>query len=138
MRIDVSRVDVWAASIKDRVGGLAEKLDVLAEAGVDLEFVIARRAPEKPGTGVLFVTPIKGPKQIRAARKAGFEKTESLHGIKIATGNKPGYGAELAGRLADAGISLRGFSGAAIGNRAVLYLAFDSSADTNKAMRLLK
>ena len=138
MRVDVSRVDVWAAGIKDKPGGLAKKLDVLADAGVDLEFVIARRAPDKPGTGVVFVTPIKGPKQIRAAKKAGFEKTESLHGIKIATGHKPGYSAELAGRLADAGINLRGFSGAAISNRAVLYLAFDSSADTNKAMRLLK
>ena len=137
MKVDVSRVDVWAASIEDRPGGLAEKLGALAEAGVDLEFIIARRTPEKPGAGVVFVTPIRGPGQTRAARQAGFAKTESLHGIRVATGNKPGFGAELTRQLGDAGISLRGLSGAAIGNRAVFHLAFDSSADAGKAMRRL-
>jgi len=136
MRVDVSSVDVWAASIKDRPGALAEKLEALAQADVDLEFAIARRA--KPGKGVVFVTPIKGAKQIRAARKAGFEKTKSLRGVRVAAGNKPGLGAELTMRLADAGINLRGLSGAAIGNRAIFHLAFDSSDDANKAKRLLK
>ncbi len=138
MRMDISRVDVWAASIEDRPGGLAEKLNALAEAGADLEFIIARRTPEKPGTGVVFVTPIKGPRQIRTAKEVGFAKTESLHGVRIATGNKPGFGAEMMTQLAQAGINLRGLSGASIGNRAVLHLAFDSSSDANKAIRILK
>ena len=138
MKLDVSRVDVWAATIKDRPGGLAAKLDTLSGAGVDLEFIIARRAPEKPGTGVAFVTPIRGAKQLKAARKAGFKKTSSLHGLRIAAGNKPGLGAKLMGVLADAGINLRGLSGAAIGSRAIFHAAFDSAADTGKALRLLK
>lgn len=137
MRMDISRVDVWAASIKDRPGGLAEKLDALAQAGANLEFVIARRAPEKPGTGVVFVTPIKGVKQIKAAKQAGFEKTASLHELRIATADKPGLGAKLTKELGAAGISLRGFSGAAIGKRAIFHLAFDCNADANKAMRAL-
>jgi len=138
MRVDVSTVDVWAVSIDDKPGALAEKLDVLAKAGADLEFVIARRSHENPGKGVAFVTPIKGPRQIKASKEAGFEKTKSLQGIRVATGNKPGYAAELTARLAEAGINLRGLSGAAIGNRAIFHIAFDSSADANKAKRLLK
>ena len=139
MRIDISKVDVWAVSIQDKPGALSEKLDALAQAGADLEFVIARRSHEKPGKkGVAFVTPVKGPRQIRAARKVGFEKTKSLHGIRVATGNKPGYAAELTKLMADADINLRGLSGAAIGNRAIFHIAFDSSADANKAKRLLK
>jgi hypothetical protein len=138
MKLDISRVDVWAAGMEDRPGGLAEKLDALAQAGVDLEFIIARRAPDKPGTGVVFVTPIKGPAQIRAAKAAGFQKTESMQTVRIATGNKPGFGAELTRQLAAAGLNLRGLSGATIGNRAVFHLAFDSNADANKAMRQLK
>ena len=138
MRLDVSRVDVWVAALEDRPRGLAEKLQALAAAGVDLEFITARRAPDKPGTGVAFVAPIKGVRQIRAARQAGFEKSESLHAIRIDTGNKPGFGAELARILADAGLNLRGFSGSAIGNRALFYIAFDSSADASKAVRHLK
>lgn len=138
MKVDVSRVDVWAAGIEDRPGGLAEKLDVLAQADVDIEFIIARRSSSTPDTGVVFVTPIKGPRQIRAARKVGFEKTKSLHAIRVATGNKPGFSAELTKKLAEAGINLRGFSGATIENRAVIYLGFDTDADANKALRLLK
>ena len=138
MKMDVSRVDVWAANMEDKPGALAEKLDVLARANIDLEFVNARRAYEKPGTGVVFVMPIQGAKQIRAARKAGFEKTTSLHGIRIATGNKPGFSADLAHIVGDEGINLRAFSGASISNRAIFYLAFDSEADMKKAMRLIK
>ena len=137
MKVDVSRVDVWAASIEDRPGGLAEKLDVLAQADVDLKFIIARRSSSTPGTAVVFVTPIKGSKQARAARSVGFEKTKSLHAIRVATGNKPGFTAEMTKTLAKAGISLRGLSGASISNRAVFYFGFDSDADAGKAIRLL-
>jgi hypothetical protein len=138
MRVDVSRVDIWVASMEDRPGGLAEKLDILAKSDVDLEFVSARRAPDKPGEGVAFVAPIRGPKQTRAAKKAGFEKTKSLHGVRVATGNKPGFSAELTTKLAGAGINLRGMSGASISNRAIFYVAFDSEADANNAMRAFK
>jgi len=138
MKMDVSREEVWAASIEDRPGSLQEKLQVLAEAGVDLEFVIARRCPDKPGEAVVFVTPIQGAKQIRAARQIGFEKTKSLHGVRVCVANKAGVGAKLTHMLAEAGINLRGLSAAAIGNRAVFHLAFDSGKDAGKAIRVLQ
>jgi hypothetical protein len=81
MKIDITQVDVWAATIKDRPGGLAQKLDALAKAGANLEFLISRRTPEKPGEGVVFVTPIKGAKQVTAAKKAGFKKAQSLKSV---------------------------------------------------------
>jgi hypothetical protein len=40
--------------------------------------------------------------------------------------------------LAKAGINMRGLSAAAIGNKAVVYFAFDSEADTRKAATVLK
>ena len=138
MRVDVSHVDIWSAIIEDRPGALAEKLGALDQADIDLEFIISRRSHTEPGTGIVFVTPIKGPRQIKAARKVGFEKTKSLHEIRIATGNKPGFGAELTLRLADAGINLRSLSAASIDNRAAFYVAFDSDEDANKAIRVLK
>ena len=138
MRLDTSRVDVWVTSLEDRPGSLAEKLETLAAAGIDLDFVSARRAPDKPGTGVVFVAPVTGVRQTRAAREAGFEKSESLHAVRISTGNKPGFSADLTRVLADANLNLRGFSGAAITNRALFYIAFDTSADAGKAVRVLK
>ena len=138
MKLEVNRVDVWAASIEDRPGGLSEKLTTLAEAGANLEFVIARREPDKPGTGVVFLTPVKGAAQIKAANNAGFSKTESLRSVRVEGPDKPGLGAKLTQQLAEAGINLRGLSAAVVGRRFILYLAFDSSTDQNKAIRLLK
>ena len=132
------RVDTWAAEIKDKPGGLAGKLEALAGAGVSLELVIARRCPEKKGHGVVFATPIKGAAQCRAARKAGFAKSKSLHTVRIEGPDKRGAGAAIAGALAAGGINLRGLSAAAIGRKFVAHIAVDTAADAAKAMRVLK
>lgn len=139
MTLKVDKVDIWAATIDDRPGGLASKLDVLAEAGADLEFIIARRAPDKPGTGVVFVTPLKGDEQIGpAVEVAGFADTPSLHSVRVEGDNQAGIGARLTQQLADAGINLRGLSGAVIGERFIAHFAFDSDEDAQKAIDLLR
>ena len=138
MAMTVKRMDVWVASIKDRPGSLAGKLAALAEAGANLSFVVARRTPEKRGGGVVFVTPLKGAKQLAAAKKAKFRKTRSLHGLRIDAPDKPGLGARITQALADADINLRGLSAAAIGRQCIVYIAVDKSADLAKAMRVLK
>ena len=139
MALKAVRVDTWAASIEDKPGGLAAKLNTLAEAGANLEFVIARRAPERSGTGVVFVTPIKGAAQVRAARKAGFERTESLHTVPAEGADKPGAGARIAQALAAGkGSNLRGLFAAAIGNKFVAHIAVDSSVDATKAIGVLR
>jgi len=138
MKVTVSKTDVWVAAINDRPGGLAEKLDALAEAGANLEFIISRRAPEKPGKGVVFVTPIKGARQVKAAKAAGFKKTSSLHSLRIEGADHPGLGANMTAMLAGADINLRGLSAAAFGRRFVCHLALDTAAAAAKAVRVLK
>jgi hypothetical protein len=134
----VERVDVWAATIEDQPGGLAGKLAVLADAGANLEFVIARRAPDKPGTGVVFVTALRGDAQTAAAAKAGFAVADSLHSVRVEGDDQPGIGARLTKKLADAGINLRGLSAAVVEKRFIMYLALDTPADAEKAMGLLR
>ena len=138
MKLNVSRVDVWVAGIEDRPGGLAKKLAALAKAGANLEFVIARRSAEQPGKGVVFVTPVKGAAQTKAAANGGFHRSESLHSVRVEGPDKPGLGAKLTQQLAAAGVNLRGLSAGVIGKRFVLYLAFDTSDGAAKAMRLAK
>lgn len=131
------RVDTWAAAIKDKPGALAAKFKALSVAGANLEFVIARRSPEKRGAGVVFVTPIKGPKQCGAAGAAGFKKTKSLHTVRIEGINKRGQGMRLTQALAEKGLNLRGLSAAAIGSKFICHIAVDSEADASKAARIL-
>ncbi len=138
MKLKVTRVDVWAATIEDRPGGLATKLKTLAKAKANLEFIVARRAPDRPGKGVVFVTPITGKNQVAAARRAGFKRTDGLHSVRIEGADKPGLGAKIADALAVAGINLRGVSGAALGKRFIAHLALDTSAAATKAIGVLK
>ena len=138
MDLIVERVDVWAAEIKDEPGGLTRKLTGLREVGVDLDFAIARRVGEKPGTGGLFITPLRGDREVAAAANLGFNVTNSLHSVRIEGENKRGEAAELTGKLAAAGISLRGFSAAVIGTRFILYIALDTAEDADKAVAIFK
>ena len=138
VKLEVAKEDVWAADIKDCPGGLAEKLSALSAAGADLGFVIARRKPEKKGHGVVFVTPLKGVKQAAAAKKAGFAKTAGLHGVCVSCADKPGIGARITSAVGEAGISIRGLSAAALGEKCIAHLAFDSADDAKKAMRTLR
>ena len=138
-KMKIARADLWAATIKDKVGGLDAKLAPLSAAGANFQFVFARRQPEKRGkVGVVFVAPLKGAKQMAAARKAGFKKTKSLHAVRIDAANRPRLAARILAALTEAEISLRGFSGAAVSGKAMIWLAFDTTKDAAKAIRVLK
>jgi hypothetical protein len=137
MRFLVQHVDVWAATIKDGIGGLAEVLSALRDEGANLQSIIARRAPDKPGTGVVFVTPLQGDKEIAAAAQVGFNVTQTLHSVRVMGPDKPGVAAEITQALADAGINLRGFSAAVIGNQFIAYVAVDSRRDADRVEQVL-
>ncbi len=139
MDLIVERVNVWAASIRDEAGGLSHLLAGLRDAGADLDFVIARRAAEKPGTGVVFVTPLRGDREVAAAAaRLGFNVTSSVHSVRIGGENRPGVAAEVTEKLTAAGINLRGFSAAVIGPRFIFYIGLDSAADAAKAVNILQ
>ena len=137
MDLLVERVDVWAATVPDRPGGLAEALSALRQAGADLKFIIARRAPEDPGKGVVFVTPMQGDAEIRAAAQVGFNVTRHLHCVRIVGADRPGVAAELTQKMADGGINLRGFSACVIGKQFVAYVAVDSSDDATRVVTIV-
>jgi hypothetical protein len=137
MPFEITRVDVWAGEIEDQPGGLARKLEAVMQAGANLDFVIARRQPDKPGTGVVFLAPLRGPEQTDAAENAGLKKATGLHSIRIEGADRPGLGAGITKTLSDAGLNIRGFSAAAIGDRCVFYIAFENDAGAARATQLL-
>ena len=138
MTLKVGRVDLWTASIDDRAGGAADKVEPLSKAGANFEFVFSHRTPEQPGRGIVFVTPVKGTKVVQAAQSAGFTKPENLHSVRIEGTNKPGITAKVARALANAGISFRALSATGIGSKFVSYVALDTAEDAVKAVSLLR
>src|SRR6266540_4314137 len=95
MDLLVEHVDVWAASIQDKPGALATVLAELRESGANLQFIIARRAPEAPGKGVVFVTPLQGDREIAAAAQLGFNVTRTVHAVRVMGPDRRGIAAEL-------------------------------------------
>ncbi|HQR52142.1 MAG TPA: ACT domain-containing protein [Burkholderiales bacterium] len=137
MDLLVEHVDVWAATIPDRPGGLADVLGILRDAGANLQSIISRRTPDEPGKGIVFVAPLQGDREIAAAAHVGFNVTRKLHSVRVMGRDEPGVAAKLAQKLAEAGINLRGFSASALGTQFVAYAAVDSMQDATKAIEAL-
>ena len=138
MDLLVNRVDVWTASIADKPGGLSRTLKGVYEAGADLDFVIARRAPDTPGTGAVFLTPIRGDREVEAASMLGFNLTSSVDSVRVEGDNVPGAAVNIAEMIANADINIRSFSAAVIGPRYIAYIGFDSSSDADRAAKVLQ
>src|SRR5215472_9125017 len=138
MSLTVSKIEVWAAQIEDKPGGLAKLLGAFAGAGANLECVIARRDPSTAGKGVAFLTPVKGADVRKAAMAEGLKPAEKLATLKVEGNDAPGLGSRITSAIADSGVNLRGVSGAVVGRKFVAYLGFDGKADADKAARVLR
>jgi hypothetical protein len=136
MAVTVKKIEVWVADLANRPGTLARVLEALAQSGADLEFLVARRVTEN--TSRLFVAPLKGKKQQRAAAEVGLMPAKGMHSIRVEGVNRPGVGAELSRAVSVAGINIRGASAAAIGRRHVFYLAFKTEDDAKAAAKVVR
>ena len=138
MAIDIQKVEVWAGEVADEPGAVAKALAALAAAGAAVECVIGRRQPEKPGTAVLFVTPVKGKKAQAAARDAGLSPAPNVFNLRVEVPWKPDVAAGITRVIEQEGINLRGLSSITMGKTFVTYLGFDSDEDVKRAVKVLK
>src|SRR5262245_17419891 len=117
MSFKMDRVHVWSGEVADEVGGAASKLTFLAQAGANLEYVFTQRLRHKPGKGVLYVAPVTGSTQVRAAREAGLAETDTPVVRRIEGDNQAGLAHRLTQQWALAGISLQGLMMAVVNNK---------------------
>jgi hypothetical protein len=137
MSFKMDRVNLWSAEVPDQAGGAASKLAFLAQSGANLEYVFTKRLPDRPGAGILYVAPVTGPSQVRAAKSAGLSEASYPVIRRIEGDNEAGLAHRLTQQWAIAGISFQGLMMAVLGNKFVGYAAFDSVADANKAAQIL-
>lgn len=130
-------VKVWSGEIDDRPGAAAAKLERLAVAGVDLEFVFTRPKKNNPDQSVLFLAPITGPEQEEVARTAGLGPDANVAMLCVEGENRAGIGYHLMSSLAVAGLNLRGLSISSLGDRFAAYLAFDNLDVAKQAQQVL-
>lgn len=137
MGFKLDRVHVWSGEVADQAGGIASKLTLLAQAGANLEYILTKRQPHRPGTGILFVAPVTGPAQVRAARAAGLAEVHDPVVLRVEGDNQAGLAHRLTQQWAMAGINLQGLSMSVLGGKFVGYASFDSVHDANRAAQIL-
>jgi hypothetical protein len=137
MGFKLERLHIWSGEIADQAGGMASRLAPLAQAGANLEYISTRRQPERPGTGIIFVAPVTGPAQVRAARQAGLAEAHDLVVMRVEGDNEAGLAYRLTQQWALAGINLQGLTMSVLGGKFVGFAAFDTIADANRAAQIL-
>ena len=137
MSLQIRKIQVWSGEIPDRPGAAAAALERLAQAGADLEFVFTRPHPRKPDCTVIFLAPITGPEQTKAARDSGLGPALDVAMLCVEGENRAGIGYQIMSCLAVAGIDLRGISISQVSHRFAAYLAFDSPDTATTAIKVL-
>ena len=137
MSFKMERVHLWSGEVEDAPGGTASKLVHLAQAGANLEYVFTKRLPNKPGTGILYVSPVTGAAQISAAREAGLSETDYPVVHRIEGDNEAGLAHRLTQAWAIAGISFQGLTMSVLEGKFIGFAAFDAVNDANVAAKIL-
>lgn len=137
MGFKLDRVHVWSGDVEDQPGGVASKLSALAQVGANLEFILTQRKPDRPGSGILYVAPLTGAAQTRAARAAGLAETHNPVVLRVEGDNQAGLGHRVTQQWALAGISFQGLTLSVLDDKFVGYAAFDTVADANRAAAIL-
>ena len=132
----ITKEHVWAGVIPDHPDALASKLRALAEGGVNLELIIGRR--EWTGQGLLFISPLRTLAEIEVAEQAGLAKEDSVLAIRVEGPNVPGLAAKISTALSQAGLNLRAYSAAALGDVCVTSIAVENDQDADRAKAVLE
>jgi hypothetical protein len=74
MAVTVKKAVLWRKEIDNRPGMLANILGTLAEAGADLQVVMAYRYPDGTETADIELHTVSGRKSIAAAKAAGLTR----------------------------------------------------------------
>ncbi len=138
MAVSISTVEVWAGNIQDQAGSLADVLERIAGTGASVDCVIARRHPDRPGAGDVFVSGAKGKKAQDAAGSAGLRRADNIATLRIEGSDKPGLGSKITRAIADAGVNIRGVSAMTLNGKFVAYIGFDNAGDADRASKAIK
>jgi hypothetical protein len=134
--ITVKKVVLWHREVDNRPGTLAGALEPLAQAGADLQVVMAYRYP---GTdkGAIELHPVSGRKSIAAAQTAGLARS-SIPVLLVEGDNRPGLGYALTKAVGDAGINMSFVMAQVVGRRYAAVFGCENETDAAKAAMLIR
>src|SRR5262245_55493070 len=137
MPVRVTPITLSRAEVDHQAGMLAQTLEPLAAARVDLQAVMGYRLPGDRARAAIEVFPITGAKALSAAQAAGLSEA-SISAVRVEGENRPGLDHAIAKALTDAGINMDFFLGQVSRGRHSTVICFDTREDVDRAMPLIK
>ena len=131
----VRRIDYYYVTVPDAPGGGRRVFSSLAERGVNLLAVLA--FPVGDGKSQVDLVPEDPAALESAAGQAGLELSPRKHAFLVQDDDRVGAMAEVAGKLADAGINVTAAAAVAAGNGRYGMLLWVSPADYETAATVL-
>ena len=136
VELSVKPVQIWILHGADRKGMLADALAPLVEAGANLQIVMGYRYPGELDRAAVEVFPIDGPTQEAAARKLGFELSDTPC-LRVDGEDRKGLGAQMTRALADAGISMAFLVAQTVVKKFTAVIGFLTEDDAGKASKII-
>ncbi len=137
MPFSVKRITLWRADVENQPGVLARVLEPLAAAGADLRVVMGYRFPTTPERSAVELYPVSGRRVTEAAGRGGLAASD-IPCVLVEGDNRPGWGAQMARALADAGINIAFVMAQVIGRRFAAVLGLENDAAAAEAMKIIK
>jgi hypothetical protein len=137
MALTVKRITLWRVDVENVPGVLANTLEPLAAAGVDLRLVMGYRFPNTPGHSAIEVAPLSGKRATEAAHRAGLTPSD-VPCLLVEGEDRPGLGARIGRACAEAGINLTFLMAIAIGRRFAAAVGLPDEASAKAATAAIK
>jgi hypothetical protein len=131
----VRKIDYYYVSTPDKPGQAARALSLLFQAGVNL--LAFSGFPQGGRKSQLDFVPEDPAAFVKAARKAGLKLSKKKSGFLIQGDDRPGAMAQLAGKLAAAGINITSVQAITAGSRRYAGILWVKAADVRKAAKAL-
>lgn len=133
MTDSIRKVDYFKAQVQDKAGEGARILSALLGEGINL--LAFTGFPRGRGTQLDFI-PENGPAFRKAARRARLEVTKNT-AFLIQGQDRPGVIAEIASKLADAGVNITALDAVAAGGGRYGAILWVKPAEVRKAAKAL-
>ena len=132
MTVRIRKLTLWRTEVDHRPGALAELLDPLAAAGVDLQIVMGYRLPGQKSRAVVELAPITSRKAALAADRARLS-AGGAPTLLVLGDNRPGLANRIARALAESNVNVAFLVAQVVGRRYSAIFGFDTEADLDRA-----
>ncbi|MFQ5666087.1 MAG: hypothetical protein ACE5I7_06600 [Candidatus Binatia bacterium] len=137
MAVTTKKVALWRREVTNAPGLLADVLQPLAEAGVNLRVVMGYVFPGNRKRAAIEVFPVQGKQATAAARRAGL-RPSPIPCLLVEGDDRPGLGAKLGGEVADQGVNIAFVMAETVGKKFSAVFGFQSDSDRERAARAIK